>query len=110
MSEDPKSMNRQERVAFWRTHVEAQRGSGMNVATYCRREHISKSSFAYWRKKLADGEVQSEPPVIVPIPIPQPQPASGPLFVHAGGVRIEVRTGFCAATLERLLAVLQRAA
>jgi hypothetical protein len=47
MSEDPKSMNRQERVAFWRTHVEAQRSSGLNVAAYCRREHISSKNQEY---------------------------------------------------------------
>jgi len=36
-----------------RRHRELQRTSGLTIQAYCKREHISPSSWWYWRKRLS---------------------------------------------------------
>lgn len=46
-------MKSQERMKFWRQHIEAQRLSRVSAAEYCERERVSLYSFYQWRKRLA---------------------------------------------------------
>ncbi len=36
----------------WRQRLERQRDSGLSVAEFCRREHVSSHGFYVWRRKL----------------------------------------------------------
>jgi hypothetical protein len=48
------------RSELWRRRLEEQRASGETITSYCRRSGISKSSFEYWRGKLAVAVEQSK--------------------------------------------------
>jgi len=100
------------KAVFWREQIEGWRRSGLTQAEYCRRTDLAKSSFQYWRRRLrAEEAASSEGPVVVPVSIKQltSQKRPEPIFLHAGGYRIELGGEFCPATLERLLWVLGRA-
>jgi len=45
-------MKSQERMKFWRQHIEVQKLSRVSVQAYCDREKISTYSFYQWRKRL----------------------------------------------------------
>jgi hypothetical protein len=45
-------MTTEDRYAHWRTIIDNQATSGMNIATYCRESHIHSSLFYTWRRKL----------------------------------------------------------
>jgi hypothetical protein len=45
-------MTTEDRHAHWRTIIENQATSGMNIAAYCRESHIHSSLFYIWRRKL----------------------------------------------------------
>jgi hypothetical protein len=36
----------------WRQRIERQRGSGLSIAEFCRREGVSQASFHAWKRKL----------------------------------------------------------
>jgi hypothetical protein len=36
----------------WRQRIERQRGSGLSIAEFCRREGVSQASFHGWKRKL----------------------------------------------------------
>jgi hypothetical protein len=46
-------MKSQERMKFWRQHIEAQQLSRVSAAAYCVREKVSLYSFYQWRKRLS---------------------------------------------------------
>jgi hypothetical protein len=45
-------MTTEDRQTHWRTIIDNQAVSGMNIATYCRESHIHSSLFYTWRRKL----------------------------------------------------------
>ncbi len=45
-------MTTEDRHVHWRTIIDNQAASGMNIATYCRESHIHSSLFYTWRRKL----------------------------------------------------------
>lgn len=44
----------------WRRRIERQRGSGLSIAEFCRRENVSQASFHTWKRKLRNP--RSAPP------------------------------------------------
>jgi hypothetical protein len=57
---------RKERELFWRSVLQRQTESGLNVANFCRQESISAPSFYAWKRKLKErdaGARQIDPPV-----------------------------------------------
>jgi transposase-like protein len=84
------------------------RASGLSVRAFCDRHGLDESRFYAWRRLLQqrDGEATSFVPVLV---VPDEPPATtGSLeVVLASGRSIRVAAGFDAATLQRLLAVLE---
>jgi len=43
-----------ERRAHWRTIIEAQAASGMNITAFCREKHINRHQFHAWRRRLQE--------------------------------------------------------
>jgi transposase-like protein len=89
--------------------------SGLNRTEYCRQHGLSLSSLKRYSKRIGKGCVssdQSERVSLIPVDVgDRPaalQPSQTALFVEllGGGRRIGVGSGFDAATLRRLLAVL----
>lgn len=116
----------------WRQAFEQQRRSGLSIATFCEREGLAASTF-FARRRGLEGTQLSHPsdpaaafvelkPVTKPVATPRGADdvrtvdggeASPPAAANDGievvlpdGVRVRVRSGFDAALLRRVMAVL----
>jgi transposase-like protein len=103
----------------WRGLVGGWAGSGLTQAQYCDRHGISAASFYRWREVFRQEREASggwvarrgeEPVHLLPVQVLAARDGAGEesalRLVFSGGVRLEVSTGFDAATLARVVAVL----
>jgi hypothetical protein len=92
----------------WRHRIEQWEVSGLSVQAFCARHGLTAASFYHWRRVLE--RRAAEAPAFVPVQVvadtPPPQ-ASALELVLADGRAVRVAPGFDAATLRRLLAVLE---
>ena len=51
---------RTDRELFWRSVLQRQTDSGLNVARFCRQESISAPSFYAWRRKLKQRDATAQ--------------------------------------------------
>jgi len=97
----------------WRTLVQQWRSSGLSVRDFCAKHGLAEPTFYAWRRTLAtrDAEAMHFVPVqIVPerVAAPAREPASGGLeLVLTGGRVLRIGPGFDAATLQRVLPLLE---
>ena len=96
---------------FWRRLVRQWRQSGLSVRAFCAVQGLSLPSFYAWRRTLAERDAESVS--FVPVRVTtEPTafgdtPASGLELVLGSGRRLRIGPGFDAATLQRLLGVLE---
>jgi hypothetical protein len=114
--------------AMWRERLRRRAASGLTVAEWCRRNKVSDSLFHYWKGVIArrDGgckragrqraaSSKEEPAFARVMVAPTDATADcgasevgvGVEIVLAGGRRLRVGAGFDAATLARVVAVLE---
>lgn len=105
--------------SYWRRVLEQWRCSGRTVRWYCLQHGLSEPSFYAWRRSIQQRDWQAarsgqHRPVtrdsvatFVPVTVVAPAPALE--VVLGDGRSIRVPAGFDAATLQRLLAVLDKA-
>jgi transposase-like protein len=83
------------REARWRELVAEQRGSGLSVRAFCRREQLAEASLYAWRRELArrDGEPAQagHRPAFVPVTVAPPEIAG--VAGDAGQVIVELGDG-----------------
>jgi hypothetical protein len=111
-----------DREQFWRDHVAGWKSSGLSLRLYSQRHGLKAGTLGYWNSRLkaraADAPAPSsgsdagatflavrvaEPVVTVPEP-----PDERIELALPGGCVVRVSRGFDAATLERLLDVVER--
>jgi transposase len=93
----------------WRQWITAWQASGLSVRGFCARHRLAEPSFYAWRKKLARRDAAA--PAFVPVQVvPDGAEAEGVTVVLAGGRTVRVSPGFDAATLRRVVAVLEEGA
>jgi hypothetical protein len=73
-------MKRSETRSRWRKLIEEQRGSGLSIAEFCRRQDVCQASFFGWRKKLRESSPEIE--AFVPLSV-----------IGGGGVEVELPGG-----------------
>ena len=91
----------------WRHRIEQWKVSGLSVQAFCAQHGLSSASFYHWRCVL---ERRAAEAAFVPVQVVAdavPAQASALEVVLADGRAVRVAPGFDAATLRRLLAVLQ---
>jgi transposase len=98
---------------FWRRMVAQRQRSGMSVRVFCASRGLSEHRFHAWRRVLQERDAQAVrfvPVEIVPDE-PAPSAAEGAVsaleLVLSSGRLLRIGTGFDAATLQRLLALLE---
>jgi hypothetical protein len=92
----------------WRRWIARWRASGLSVRAFCARHELAEASFYAWRRVLE--RRAAEGPGFVPVQVladATPAPASALEVVLLDGRTVRVVPGFDAATLQRLLAVLE---
>jgi transposase len=99
---------RVQRAQFWREHIHSCEASGQSIAAYCRANGLSAPSFHWWKRKLNSS---SPPSALFAEVHPESLPSGGEdaaiEILVASGRMARVRPGFDAATLARVLAVLE---
>jgi hypothetical protein len=98
-------MTTEDRHVHWRTIIDNQAASGMNIAAYCRESHIHSSLFYTWRRKLrkqqpfAGGFIELTPG--------RPDDAASGIRICLGAnLSIEVARGFDPVTLRAVVETL----
>ncbi len=94
---DKPGASREDRLAWWRGHVEGQARSGQSVKAYCVGHGLKSWQWSYWRKALQGphgGFVELEP-------------ASGGLRLECGGCQLTLARGFDPEVLRQVVAVLR---
>ena len=92
----------------WRRRISQWRASGLSVRAFCARYGLATASFYHWRRVLE--RRGAEAPAFVPVQVVAdavPAQASALEVVLVDGRVVRVVPGFDAATLRRLLAVLE---
>ena len=100
----------------WAQHVGRWRASGLTGAAYCEAETLKLSKLRYWSSRLLKEEKESAKRTGFARVRRRTQevsreklPPVAPLRVWCGDMKVEVPSGFDAATLTRLLDVLRGA-
>jgi hypothetical protein len=88
--------------ALWRERIGRQAHSGLTIARFCAREHLSLTTFQSWKRRLrlidlADRHPSpAAPPAFLPVTVRVPQDTpSEPLVIEAdfpNGVRLRIPT------------------
>jgi transposase-like protein len=92
----------------WRRRIDQWRVSGLSVRAFCAQHGLSSASFYHWRRVLE--RRAAEGPAFVPVQVVAdalPTQASALEVVLLDGRTVRVAPGFDAATLRRLLVVLE---
>jgi hypothetical protein len=92
----------------WQRRISQCRASGLSVRAFCDRHGLSTASFYAWRRVLE--QRAAERPAFVPVRVvgdTTPAHTSALDVVLLDGRTVRVAPGFDAATLRRLLAVLE---
>ena len=94
---------------FWRRVVRQWQHSGLSVRAFCAEHGLAEPSFYHWRRTLAERVTPA--PALVPVQVvaqePQPGPGGAVELVLDGGRVLRLGPGFDAATVQRLLALLE---
>ena len=93
----------------WRRWIDRWRASGLSVRAFCARHGLASASFYNWRRVL-QRRAAAEPPTFVPVRVVAdaiPAQTSALEVVLSDGRIVRVASGFDAATLRQLLAVLE---
>jgi hypothetical protein len=91
----------------WRQWIREWRASGVTARAFCERRGLAEASFYAWRRVLNQREAEAAFVPVRIVPDEPAAPAGGCDLVLAGGRTVRVAPGFDAATLRRLLAVLE---
>ena len=108
------SVSSDTREKHWQEQLAAWKASGLKQVQYCREHQLSKHAFVYWKLKLLGKD--AKPATLVPVSAHQlrnMQRGDGSAQIRlVVGERylVEVLPGFCAQTLQDVLAVLERLA
>jgi transposase len=98
---------------FWRRAVRRWRMSGLSIRDFCREEGLPEHNFYAWRSTVTkrDGEKVAFVPVqVVPestLPTRADDETTALELILASGRRLRIGPGFDAATLQRLLPVVE---
>jgi len=108
------NLSRSGRRRFWERHLEQCNASGLSQAEYCRSNKIGLKSFQYWKgKSKRTGSPRQAAPALVEVPLSKApsvpvSPAHPQLCLVVDRYRVEIRAGFDAEDLERVVRVLVR--
>ena len=94
---------------FWKAHVKAWQGSGLNRAEYCRRHSLSYDALTYWHNKTKEAGNITEACSIVPVFSVQHGAPSrrSPIILRLHQATIEIEGDFDETALKKLIRILE---
>ena len=112
MSKERKKTNNEKRQ-FWQMVIETWQNSGMSISKFCKAEGLAEGTFYNWRKKLTDGQSQTnkqavkKPSAFIKVAIPRSDHALLELELSSGNT-LRICSGTDSKTLSDVLSVLHR--
>jgi hypothetical protein len=103
MEERSTTEEQKQKRKLWERHVEESNRSGSSQAEYCRRHKLSAKSFTYWKSRFRQKSAVSFVPVEVKPEIQSSADMSSVLVLCKDGYRIEIKEGFKAEALGKVL-------
>lgn len=105
MTKDHQARNRR----HWEAHLKAAARSGLSRAEYCRRHNLSYHAMGYWHRMVSrkDSRQTFVPVKMALIRNEDHRDESGLRIILPGKMSVVVGDNFSAATLDRLLTVLE---
>jgi hypothetical protein len=95
------------RAEHWRRLVTEQASSGLSLRAFAARAGVSPNTLAYWKYKR--GVSAAPVPRIVPVTVvDDARPSAASIVLELGGARLEIRPGFDAGDVSRLIGILRR--
>ncbi|MBI3754515.1 MAG: hypothetical protein HY266_10820 [Deltaproteobacteria bacterium] len=91
---------------YWKRQIEGWRRAGSSQAEYCRVKKLSAKSFTYWKSRFRQKSEVSFVPVEVKPEAEMADNSSG-LVLCKDGYRIEIKEGFKAEALGKVLLALR---
>ena len=101
-----------EKRQFWQMVIELWQSSGMSISKFCKAEGLTEGAFYNWRKKLTDGQSQTNkqvvknPSAFIKVAIPSSHHALLELELSSGNT-LRIRSGTDSKTLSDVLSVLR---
>jgi len=112
MSKEQIKSNNEKRQ-FWQLAIETWQDSGISVSKFCKAEGLVEGTFYNWRKKLTDGQSQTNkrtakrPSEFIRVAIPKSNHALLELELSSGNT-LRISSGADNKTLSNVLSVLHR--
>ena len=109
--EQAKSNN--EKRQFWQMTIKTWRDSGMSVSKFCKAKGLAEGTFYNWRKKLADGQSQTNKQknlsssAFIELTMPKNDPVALELVLSSGNT-LRISSGADDKTLSDVLLILHR--
>ena len=98
--------------SFWRRAIRQQADSGISVRGWCRKQGLKEASFYWWRRELAQRDVEPRSTSFVPLHVTGDRPRDGDPrieIVLTDGRRVGLHGSVDRQTLADVLAVLTSA-
>ena len=98
---------------FWRMAIETWRDSGMSVSKFCKAEGLDEGTFYNWRKKLTDGDSQTNKQAVksssafIRVAMPKSKHALLELELSSGNT-LRISSGADSTTLNDVISILQQ--
>jgi hypothetical protein len=98
-------------AAQWARIIKSQRQSGLTVVAFCRRQHLAKATFWYWRKRLvtAGKHGQAVKPAQRFLAVPIVTPVADLIEVSLGAMRVRLQGAQAARVVDAIVAGVGRA-
>jgi hypothetical protein len=100
---EERSRTEEQKRKLWKRHIEECGRSGGSQAEYCRRYKLSAKSFTYWKRRFRQKSAVSFVAVQVQPEIQSAAEMSSELVLCKDGYRIEIKEGFKAEELGKVL-------
>jgi transposase-like protein len=110
MSKEQKKTNNDKRQ-FWQMAIETWQNSGMSISKFCKAEGLAEGTFYNWRKKLADGQSQTNkqavknPSAFIKVAMPRSDHALLELELYSGNT-LRICSGADNKTLNSVISAL----
>lgn len=102
------TMRNKQKQDFWQTHISECSKSKISQGEYCRRHNLAKSTFGYWKRKLAEhSHTVKFYPLVVQKEKGGPEESCVSLFISDRRFQLEIGAGFSATTLKQVVVALE---
>jgi hypothetical protein len=96
------------RAEHWRRLITEHAESGLSLRAFAARAGVSPNTLGYWKYKRGIVPASSVPQIVPVTVVEDARPSAVSIVLELGGARLELRPGFAADDVSRLITILRR--